>query len=70
MKIDVINMLHSAAIQARNMGGAHSYALLELANNLRLLMRGDESLEDWNKVYVGQDRAPIDIETMLPEDAE
>jgi hypothetical protein len=68
MKIDVINMLRQAARTVRHSGdGGRAYVMLEFANHLRLLMRGEVSLEEWNRVYVGADRAPIDIDAELPE---
>jgi hypothetical protein len=67
MKYDAIFLLHrgAEALAARNDGGT-AYALYELANNLRLLMRGDVTLEQWNSVYVGQDRDAVDINKVLP----
>lgn len=63
MKYDVINILNKgAAALAREDDGGTAYALWEAANNLRLVMRGDASLADWNDTYVGANREPIDID--------
>jgi hypothetical protein len=43
-----------------------AYALLELANNLRLLMRKEAAIEEWLAVYCGHDREPLDIDRLLP----
>jgi len=66
VKINAINMMRRAAIELRRSNPMLAYGLLEMANNLRLVMRGDETIEDWNRVYVGADREPIDIDAILP----
>lgn len=67
MKIDAINMLRQTA---RTLSGAgdsgRAYAVLVLANHLRQLMRGEVTLDEWNQVYVGADRDPIDVDSELP----
>lgn len=67
MKVNVIGLLSQASRGLRNTDGGRAYVLLELANHLRLLMRGEISLEEFNRTYVGADRAPIDIEAEFPE---
>lgn len=68
MKYDAIGLISAGAQALTRAGDAGTaYALYELANNLRLVMRGKASVEDWNKVYVGADCDPIDIEKLLPE---
>jgi hypothetical protein len=67
MKIDAFGLLHRAAeTHDRNGDGATAYVLYEFANNLRLLMRGEVTIDEWNAVYVGQDRDAVDIDRVLP----
>lgn len=66
MKIDCINMLGLAANQSDRKRGDYAFSLYELANHLRLLMRGECTLEEWNELYVGADREPFDIDELLP----
>ena len=66
MKVDAIGLLTNAAMLLKRKNADRSFALLELANNLRLLMRGEVSLEKWNNHYVGADREPIDTDALLP----
>jgi hypothetical protein len=37
-----------------------------LGNNLRLLMRGEASLDEWKSTYVGADGEAFDIDKLLP----
>lgn len=66
MKTDVIGLITGAAMNLKRKHGGEAYALLEVANNLRLLMRGEATIYEWNDCYVGADREPLDIDTMLP----
>ena len=67
MKYDAISLLHrGAAALAQDGDTGTAYALYELANNLRLLMRGKSTIDEWNEVYVGQDREAVDIDVLLP----
>jgi hypothetical protein len=67
MKYDVISIMHrgAEALAARKDGGT-AFALYELANNLRLMMRYEVTIEQWNEHYVGQDRDAVDIDKVLP----
>lgn len=67
MKVDAINMLLGASRGLRYSDGGRAYLLLEFANHLRLLMRGEVSLEEFNRTYIGADREPIDIDAEFPE---
>ena len=67
MKYNVMGLLFQAAVIAKKSGdGGLAYGLYEMANNLRLLMRGEATLAEWNNLYVGADREPFDIERLLP----
>lgn len=67
MRVDAMGLLRQAAMALNAQGdGGHAYAVLEMANNLRLLMRGEDSVEEWNKCYAGADRDPLDIDAILP----
>lgn len=70
MKINLPGMLKCAAMDLRRHNGFAAYGLLELANNLRLVMRGEETIEAFRAVYVGFDGDPIDIDKLLPATAE
>lgn len=62
-----MGLLKQAAASAAQGGRSDlAYGLLEMGNNLRLVMRGEETIADWNMVYVGQDREPFDIDKLLP----
>jgi len=65
MKVNVTGLLRNAALELRHSAPMHAYGLLELANNLRLVMRGEETIEDFNTVYVERDSEPFDIEKLL-----
>ena len=71
MRCDAMALIARGAAALRQTGdpGA-AYSLYELANNLRLVMRGEETIEAWNAVYVGGDRDPLDIEKLLPVPSE
>ena len=67
MKTDVIGLLKQVGdLLKQRRDTSRAFAIYELANNLRLLMRGEGSLQDWNKGYVGADREPLDIDKLLP----
>jgi len=66
VKYNILGMLHNAAMQIKRRDGGTAFALLELANNLRLVMRRDASIEDFMGAYCGEDGAPIDIDAVLP----
>ncbi len=66
MKVNVIGLLRGAAFELKRQDPARAYTLLEMANNIRLLMRGEATIEDWNSAYVGADCEPIDIDEILP----
>lgn len=65
MKVNVMGLLHGAAMEMRYSDPARAYLLLEFGNNLRLLMRGEETLEQWKGVYVGADREAFDIDALM-----
>ena len=65
-----MGLLKTAAMTLKYQEPGVTYLLLQMGNHLRSLMRGDEPLEEWNRVYVGQDREPFDIEALLPSSPE
>lgn len=69
LKTNVMGLLYNAAGQVKRRDAGTAYALLELANNLRVLMRGEASLDEWREIYVGQDREPFDLDALLPVEA-
>ncbi len=66
MKYNVMGLLHDAAMQLKRRDGGTAYAILELANNLRLVMRGEASIEDFKGGYTGHDDEAFDIDKILP----
>lgn len=67
MKYDVMGLLGEAARQISRRDPGRAYALYELANNLRLVLRGKASIDDFKSAYtVGTDSEPFDIEALLP----
>lgn len=66
MKYDVLGLLTNAARQIKHSNGGTAFALLELANNLRLVMRGEESVDDFKGAYTGHEGDPVDIDAILP----
>lgn len=67
MRVNIMGLLRGAAMELRASGdGGRAYALLEMGNNLRLVMRGEATLEEWNAVYVGAEGEPFDIDKLLP----
>lgn len=66
MKIDAMGLLHNAALTLKSHDPSTAFGLLELSNNLRLLMRGEATLAEWNETYVGADAEPVDIDEVLP----
>jgi hypothetical protein len=71
MKIDAMNMLKQSARTLRHSGdGGRAYLMLVFANHLRQVVRGEVTIEEFNRVYVGFDRDPIDIDVECPEPKE
>jgi hypothetical protein len=67
MKVSTMGMLRRAADHARKTGDIGlAYVLLEFGNNLRSVMRGEETLVEFNKVYVGADGEPFDLDALCP----
>ena len=66
MQSDAMGLLLNTAILLRRTDPARAFALLEMSNNLRLVMRGEASIEDWNRAYTWADRPPVDIDQILP----
>ena len=66
MKINIMGLLHNIAMDMPRQNNGYAFALLELANNLRLVMRHEATLEQFGECYVGTDRAPFDIDKLLP----
>lgn len=67
MRVHAINLIRRGgdALQAAGDGGT-AYALHEFANNLLRVMRGEETFEEFCRVYV-HDRAEIlDLDKHLP----
>jgi len=65
MKVNAMGLLTGAAQEIKRHDGGRAYCLLEFANNLRLVMRGEETIEAFRAVYVGFDADPIDIDAIL-----
>lgn len=70
MKYNVLGLLQNAAMQLKRRDGGTAYALLELANNLRLVMREEASIGDFLDAYTGHEGEPIDIDRIFPTAAE
>lgn len=66
MKVNAIGLLTGAAMEIKRSDGGRAYCLLEFANNLRQVMRGEATLDEFRAVYVGWDAEPIDIDALLP----
>ena len=68
MKHNAIGLISrgAEALRARGDSGV-AYALYELANNLRLLMRDECSLDEWKRAYVGADSKAIDLDALFPD---
>lgn len=66
MKYNIMGLLMNAAMQLKRRDGGTAFALLELANNLRLVMREEASIADFRNAYTGENGDPIDIEAVLP----
>lgn len=66
MKYDAMGLLRQAADGLRRRDLGMAYAVLELANNLRLVMRDEATVAEFRECYVGFDREPIDIDAVLP----
>jgi hypothetical protein len=67
VKYDIMGLLRGSAIEIKESDGARAYALLELANNLRLLMRGEDDMNEFKRCYTGHEGNPIDIDALMPE---
>lgn len=61
MKINAINLLGQAAKSLPRDDPMRAFSLYGLANNLAGLIRGEHTLEEFNAVYVGQDREPFNL---------
>jgi hypothetical protein len=70
MKVNVMGLLRGAAMELKFSDPARAFTLLEFGNNLRMVMRGEATLEEWQAVYVGADSEPFDIDKLLPTPAE
>jgi hypothetical protein len=70
MKVNVMGLLRGAAMEMKFSDPARAFTLLELGNNLRLVMRGEATFEEWQAVYVGADGEPFDIDKLLPVPAD
>lgn len=66
MKYDAVGLICNAAASLKRRDPGTAYALYELAENLRRLMKGEASIDAWKKCYVGGDNAPIDPDKMMP----
>ena len=66
MKVNVMGLLSGAALELRHTAPGRAYALLEMANNLRLVLRGEATLDEFAAVYVGADGEALDIDQLLP----
>ena len=66
MKVNFMGMISEAGRQLRYTDSLRAYVLCEFANNLRLVLRGEETLEDFKAVYVGQDGEPLDLDKLFP----
>ena len=66
VKCNVMGLIYGAAHSLKRKDRGRAYALAEFANNLRLVMRGEKTMEEFCKVYVGQDGAPLDLDAMFP----
>lgn len=70
MKYNVMGLLRNAALQLTEPDGTseggYAYALMELANNLRSLMRGEHTIEEFKTAYTGHEGEPLDIDKLLP----
>jgi hypothetical protein len=67
MKYDAIGLLHAAAMGLKRRDTGTAYAVAELANNLRLLMRGEATLDEFRACYTGQDGEALDLARLFPE---
>jgi hypothetical protein len=67
MKYDIMGLLRGAALEIKGSDGGRAYALLDLANNLRLLMRGEDDMNEFKRCYTGHEGEAIDIDAVMPE---
>jgi hypothetical protein len=67
MKTSITGLLGEAARKLSRYDPSRAYALYELANNLRLVVIGEASLDDFRDVYVVEPGSkPFDIDALLP----
>jgi hypothetical protein len=66
MKIDFMGLIGVAGRQLGHTDSLRAYVLCEFANNLRLVLRGEKTLEDFKAVYGGQDGEPLDLDKLFP----
>lgn len=66
MKYDLMGLLRSAAMDVNRRDGGTAYALLELANNLRMVMRKEATIDELLGAYTGHEAEAFDIEKLLP----
>lgn len=70
MQYNAINLIRRGAESLRqHQDGGSAFALHELANNLLLVMRGQESMEEFMRVYSAQGSEPIDLNAIFPDPA-
>ena len=66
LKIDAIHLLTVGAdAMAREGAVDKAFRLYEIANNLRLVMRGEAPFSEWGDLYTGAERDPIIINDAL-----
>ncbi len=65
MKYDATGLLVNAAKALRKRDGGTAYALAELAENLRKVMAGEATLDEFRAAYVCS-KEPIDPEKVVP----
>ena len=66
LRTDVISLLGKIANTLSDDGhDVEAGAIYSLANNLRLLMREEATIYEWNQIYTGADCDPFDIDKLL-----
>ena len=60
-----MGMLRRSAARPRKTDPLAAHCLLEIANNLRPLMRGDADLAEFKTVQVGADGDPINVDAIM-----
>jgi len=66
MKVNFMGMIAAAGRALRPTDPACGYVLCEFANNLRLVLRDEATLEEFKAAYVGQDGEPLDLDKLFP----